>query len=649
MGRVTELVVLLLLSFFFFFAAAGGGDNGGEVAALMEVKYALDPEGRVLSSWTAWGNPCGGGFLGVGCDAAGKVSNISLQGKGLSGVLSPALAELRSLSGLFLHYNSLTGDIPSEISKLSSLSDLYINVNNFSGAIPPEFGDMASLQVLQLGYNQLSGSLPNQLGAAKGLAVLAAQSNRLTGAIPASLGDLPRLSRLDLSFNQLFGSIPGKLAQVSGLSVLDVRGNALSGNVPAGLKRLGDGFQYGNNSGLCGAGFGTLQACSSSSGGALPEPSQRGIPQSANIKPRCAGESCPAPARPPAIVAIVAAVVAAAVASLAAALALAGHCRRKQNQRQKPAVAVPPRPTSPAYGGWDPLADGRSGGGFSEEVSQSLRFNLEAVESATQYFSDVNLLGKSGFAATFKGLLRDGAVVAVKRINKSSCRSDEGEFLAGLKLLSSLRHDNLVPLRGFCCSRARGECFLVYDFIPNGSLAQYLDGPTTLDWPSRVGIIKGVARGIEFLHGSKGMVHQSLSAGKVLIDEQFRPRVAGAGVQRLLADDIVFSSLKASAAMGYLAPEYTTTGRFTEKGDVYAFGVLILQVLAGRREVEQLRLGGEACGLEGLIDKRLEGNYSKHDAAKLAAMAVVCTSDDPERRPCMADVLLELGGAVAGG
>ena len=147
--------------------------------------------------------------------------------------------------------------------------------------------------------------------------------------------------------------------------------------------------------------------------------------------------------------------------------------------------------------GWDPLSKGRSG--YSQEVLEGFLFNLEDVERATHCFSDVNLLGKSNFSSVYKGILRDGSVVAIKRIANTSCKSDETDFLKGLKILTSLKHENLARLRGFCCSKGRGECFLIYDFVPNGSLLQYLDvksgGGKVLDWSTRVSIIQGIANG----------------------------------------------------------------------------------------------------------------------------------------------------------
>lgn len=121
--------------------------DDGEVRALLELKAALDPTGRLLPSWAPGRDPCArGGFEGVACDGSGAVANVSLQGKGLAGTLSPAVAGLRALTGLYLHYNALRGGVPRELARLTRLTDVYLNVNNLSGPIPAEIGAMASLQ-----------------------------------------------------------------------------------------------------------------------------------------------------------------------------------------------------------------------------------------------------------------------------------------------------------------------------------------------------------------------------------------------------------------------------------------------------------------------------------------------------------------------
>ncbi|XP_062202918.1 brassinosteroid LRR receptor kinase BRL3-like isoform X2 [Phragmites australis] len=544
--------------------------------------------------------------------------------------------------------------------------------------------------VVQLCYNQLTGSIPTQLGNLSRLTVLALKSNRLNGAIPASLGDLPLLTRLDLSFNDLFGSIPVKLAQLHQLVALDVRNNSLTGSVPAELAaKLQAGFQYGNNSDLCGAGLPALRPCTPSD---LIDP-DRPQPFSAGIAPQvtpgdssdCGGHGRRSGSRcGPSTKALVAVVVI-AVALLAATAAGLFAFSWRRWRRQRIAGGSPPvsggrcstdaahaakvssarKSASSALASleysnaWDPLADGRGGAagfGFSQEVSQSLqRLSTEEVESATRYFSELNLLGKrkkaGGFAATYRGTLRDGTPVAVKRLGKTCCRQEEAEFLQGLKLLSELRHDNVVALRGFCCSRARGECFLVYDFVPNGSLSQFLDvddagaGGRVLEWSTRISIIKGIAKGIEYLHSTgpnkPPLVHQNISADKVLLDYTYRPLISGCGLHKLLVDDLVFSTLKASAAMGYLAPEYTTIGRFSEKSDVYTFGVIVLQILTGKRKTMQLPV--ESIDVEELIDGNLQGSYSTAHASKLAKIASVCTGENPDQRPTMAELLQELG------
>ncbi|XP_042481422.1 somatic embryogenesis receptor kinase 1-like [Macadamia integrifolia] len=674
MGGCASLFSLVLL---FAFASPQLVFGNVELGVLMEMKASLDPENRFLSSWNSEGDPCSGSFEGIACNDHGKVANISLQGKGLYGRVPPAVAGLKSLSGLYLHYNSLSGEIPKEISFLTELYDLYLNDNNLSGSIPPEIGDMASLQVLQLCSNQLTGSIPAQLGSLKKLSILSLQSNRLSGAIPVNLGELQNLTRLDLSFNRLSGLIPAKLADVPQLQVLDVRNNTLWGNVPPALKKLNGGFQYGNNSDLCGVAFPSLRTCTATDQlnserseplGAGPNgTSTKDIPESANFQMHCNQTNCSNPSKPSRVAVAVGVIVITVALIVTGLLTFSWYRRRKQKigsafdtsdsrlstdqAKDVYRKSVSPLISLEYSNGWDPLADGHNVSGFSQEVLQSFRFNLEEVESATQHFSEVNLLGKSNFSAIYKGILRDGSVVAIKSINKTSCKTEEGDFLKGLNILTSLRHENLVGLRGFCCSRDRGECFLIYEFVPNGNLLQYLDlkdgNDRVLAWSTRVSIIHGIAKGIEYLHSNKptkpALVHQNISADKVLIDQGFKPLLSDSGLHKLLADDIVFSVLKACAAMGYLAPEYTTTGRFTEKSDVYAFGVIVLQILSGRRMISQsMRAGAESCRFEEFMDKNLNGKFSEAEAAKITRIALDCTHESPNYRPNMEMVIQEL-------
>uniref|UniRef100_A0A7N0V1E6 Protein kinase domain-containing protein n=1 Tax=Kalanchoe fedtschenkoi TaxID=63787 RepID=A0A7N0V1E6_KALFE len=682
MALINSLLALFVaLTLLCFSTHAAEPVSSDELQALLDLKSALDPLNLYLSSWTGAGLLCDGSFEGVACHENGRVANISLQGKGLTGKLSPAIGRLTQLTGLYLHYNSLTGEVPREVSELDLLSDLYLNVNNFSGAIPAEIGTMAGLQVLQLCYNQFTGSIPAQFGALPKLSVLALQSNRLTGAIPASLGNLGSLMRLDLSFNHLFGSIPSKLADAPSLKVLDLRNNTLSGNVPPGLRKLNEWFLYENNLGLCGVGYAALEACPTAGVADRDRPEPYGvngaqIPQSANLHLPCNQTQCVAASRSRGSKAsVVIGLILFTLASSAIGVFTMVLYRRRKVMKLGDSVAavgssrasvdwpkeVRRKNGSPLISleysqGWDPLADYRSLGKFPHKVMQDFRFNLEEVESATQYFSEANLLSRNSFSAVYKGFLRDGSIVAIKRINKSSCKSDDGEFLKGLNVLTLLRHDNVVRLRGFCCSRGRGECFLIFDYVPNGSLSKFLDldegDDRILEWSTRVSIIRGIAKGIEYLHASElakpALVHQNISADKVLINNQFNPLLSSCGLHKLLTNDVVFSTLKASAAMGYLAPEYAATGRLTDKSDVYAFGVLILQIISGKRVVANLIQNGACPGqVTDFVDPNLRGRFFEHEAAKLAKIALICSHESPSERPSLTTIVEELGQSIS--
>lgn len=289
---------------------------------------------------------------------------------------------------------------------------------------------------------------------------------------------------------------------------------------------MNGGFRYANNFNLCGVGFSLLRACSSHDQAPnKPEsfkpnsnPSNpRNNSLSANVGIHCSQSPCLESSKKSSAIAFLIGVIAIVTGGAVIGLfVFAWYCRRKQRIGSTFEVSdgrinsieakdLSRRTVSPLISleysnGWDPFTKAQSGLEFSQEVFRGLRFNLEEVESSTQHFSEVNLLGKSNIAAVYRGILRDGSVVAIKSINKTSCKTEEVEFLRGLKILASLQHENLVRLRGFCCSRGRGECFLIYDFAKNGSLSQYLDvkddSRPVLDWPTRVSIINGIAKGL---------------------------------------------------------------------------------------------------------------------------------------------------------
>lgn len=281
------------------------------------------------------------------------------------------------------------------------------------------------------------------------------------------------------------------------------------------MNRLREGFQGANNPGLCGVGFSTLKACTAdknnyvsqidASNEYINSNPPTNFPKAANTKLHCNQTQCSRSTRFHHIV-IAASVVTITITFLAAGFfTFLIHRRQRQRIRNttdpSEAQLSPEQPKEFYRRSPSPLVNLEYyHNGLSHEYLNHFRFNVDEVESATHYFSEANLLGKSKFSAVYKGVLRDGSLVAIRTISETCCKTEEDEFVMGLSLLTSLRHDNIVRMRGFCCSRSRGECFLIYDFATKGKLSQYLDkedgtSDHVLEWSKRVSIIRGIANG----------------------------------------------------------------------------------------------------------------------------------------------------------
>lgn len=292
------------------------------------------------------------------------------------------------------------------------------------------------------------------------------------------------------------------------------------------LQRLNTGFQFENNKDLCGDTFPKLRACTPYDYMNINdiEPlesnkTRKNIPVTAVFHSPCNRTICSHSSRFRGV-AIVAGVSTGTVIFIAGGLVTIFIYRRqkqkigntpessdgisttdqtKEFHSYRAGPGASPLVSLEYSNGWDPFAGNGNGVGIPENGLNNFRFNLEEIESATQCFSEMNLLGKSSFSSVYRGVLRDGSIVAVRSINITSCKSEEDEFLKGLNLLTSLRHENLVKLRGFCFSMGKGECYLVYDFAARGNLSQYLDiedeSSRVLDWSKRVSIVNGIATG----------------------------------------------------------------------------------------------------------------------------------------------------------
>ncbi|KAJ7559059.1 hypothetical protein O6H91_04G068000 [Diphasiastrum complanatum] len=665
----------------------------GEIDVLLEMKTALDPEGGILTSWTIGKDPCGGSFLGVACNDKGHVANLSLQGSGLTGTIPVVVAELTDLTGLYLHYNKLQDQIPgSALARLKGLTEVYLNVNLLSGTIPSELASLSSLQVLQLCCNDFNGRIPEELSQLRQLKILALQHNHLTDDIPSSFGGLSSLTHLDLSFNVLSGSIPSSLGNLSYLKVFDVRNNNLSGSPPPELHSLNQAFFYSENSWLCGNDFAGLPACNSSelqnpeslTGSFSPDqnamPFLHGLPKTP--KKRDQPKSCLAVIK----VSVIAGVVAIAVGGiLAMSVSFVWSRRLKQkirganeNGRRKVCeergrkisggttldllsmtsnqskFCPNGKTNNPIYRALTPVH-----GTVASSSLRSFGYEFEELEVATNFFSKKCLLGGSNHGAIYKANLANGSTVIVKHINKTSFAAGEAEFQSALEILKQLSHENIATVRGICISGGGAHCYLVYDFVPYRTLHEHLYDETvsSLDWVTRVHIAYGVAKGLEYLHSKMEhpVLQHTIWTSNVLLDEHYNVILSDWGLTKIISNEVLFADIKMSAAMGYLAPEYALTGHLDEKTDIFAFGVVLLELLTGRKPVfvhEQSQLVTstrswvkvlfDSGHLHDVVDQTLRGKFSTAGAISLINLAFFCMSEVPGDRPVMTQVVQHL-------
>ncbi|XP_055802854.1 cysteine-rich receptor-like protein kinase 44 [Solanum dulcamara] len=291
-------------------------------------------------------------------------------------------------------------------------------------------------------------------------------------------------------------------------------------------------------------------------------------------------------------------------------------------------------------------------------IAESLQYDFAAISAATDHFSDANKLGQGGFGPVYKGKLPNGQEVAVKRLSIDSGQGDL-EFKNEVMLVARLQHRNLVRLRGFCFDRT--ERLLVYEFVPNASLDQFLFDPVKrrqLDWERRSKIIGGVARGILYLHEDSRLriIHRDLKASNVLLDAEMNPKISDFGMARLFTlDETQGSTTRIVGTYGYMAPEYAMHGQFSVKSDVFSFGVLLLEIVSGQKNtcfrngesVEDLLSYAWTNWLEGtatnLIDPMFRGSSGLvRDIMRYIHIALLCVQENIADRPNMAAVVLML-------
>lgn len=628
---------------------------------------------------------------------------VSLASNRITGEIPAGIGNLNELAILQLGNNSITGKIPPEIGMCKRLIWMDLTSNNLTGTIPSELANQAGLVIpgsvsgkqfafvrneggtncrgagglvefegirverlegfpmvhscpltriysgltvytfasngsmiyLDLSYNFLSGSIPENFGSMSYLQVLNLGHNRLNGKIPESFGGLKAIGVLDLSHNNLQGFIPGSLASLSFLSDFDVSNNNLTGSIPSGGQLTTfPASRYENNSNLCGV---PLPPCGASNHS-------------------IAFHTWEKKKQPIAVLGVTGLLFFLLfVVVLVLGVYRVRKIRKKEGLREKYIESLPTSGTS----SWK-LS------GFPEPLSINVatfekplrKLTFAHLLEATNGFSAESLIGSGGFGEVYKAKMKDGSVVAIKKLIHVTGQGDR-EFMAEMETIGKIKHRNLVPLLGYC--KVGEERLLVYEYMKWGSLEAVLherakggEG-SKLAWETRKKIAIGSARGLAFLHHSciPHIIHRDMKSSNILLDENFEARVSDFGMARLVnALDTHLTVSTLAGTPGYVPPEYYQSFRCTAKGDVYSYGVILLELLSGKRPIDSAEFGddnnlvgwskklyrerrvSEILDPDLIMQTSIEGELCQY-----LRIAFECLEERPYRRPTMIQLM----------
>lgn len=495
--------------------------------------------------------------------------------------------------------------------------NLELRDMSLSGTIPKSIEYCISLQNLDLGGNQLSGPIPKDICSwLPYLVTMDFSGNKLSGPIPADLQKCTYLNGLILSDNQLSGTIPYELSSFSRLKKFSVANNQLTGTIPQFFDHF-DEADFAGNSGLCG---GPLKKC-----GGLSKKN---------------------------LAIIIAAGVFGAAASLLLALGLWWWYHLRLNKRRKGGYGIGTQD-------WAERLRPHRLVQVSLFQKPLVKVKLADLMAATNNFSQENVIISTRTGTTYKALLPDGSALAIKRL--STCKLGEKQFRLEMNRLGQLRHPNLAPLLGFCV--VEDEKLLVYKYLSNGTLYSLLHGSGAgLDWPTRFRIGLGAARGLAWLHHGcqPPIIHQNICSNVILIDEDFDARIMDFGLAKLMTSDSHESSFVNGdlGELGYIAPEYPSTMVASLKGDVYGFGIVLLELVTGQKPLE---VSTAEEGFKGnvvdwvnhlsssgrnkdVIDKDLCGKGHDDEILQFLKVACNCVVSSPKDRRSMYQVYHSLKG-----
>ncbi|KAH6754833.1 hypothetical protein C2S52_023672 [Perilla frutescens var. hirtella] len=576
-------------------------------------------------------------------EGLGKLSNLHMlhaTNNRFNNSLPSSFGNLTSLNRLYLDGNNLLGNLPSTLGNCTNLLDFDLSFNNFSGVIPPEIMSLSSISIsFVLSNNHFEGEIPDEVGSLRNLVTLDMSNNRLSGRIPNTLAKCVILQKLYLQGNLLEGEISSGLSDLAGLQYLDLSRNTLSGPIPSFLGKLK--LEYLNLS------FNRLHGELPTVGIFLNKTSIfldgnaqlcGGIPE-LKLPPCPAVKSGRKKTLSTLLKILIPIVGVGGICLFLAALFI--YKKRK-----------PEKDVAPAFTG-----------------VQFLRLSYAVLLKATDGFSKNNLLGAGRFGSVYKGILDDGETfVAIKVLNlfvKGASKS----FMAECNALRGIRHRNLLKVLSVCESiDYQGNDFkaLVYEFKSNGSLEQWLhrssEGEETMI--QRLNIAVDIAQAIKYLHfgTDSTIIHGDLKPSNILLDHDMNACVGDFGLAKITSNIVSShessSSTRIRGTLGYVPPEYGMCNTVSTQGDVYSFGIVLLEMFTNKRPTDDLF--EDHSNLHNFVtsylpDRVLEivdplfrtefvgfKNEEMECVASILSIGVSCSKEIPKDRMSIVDVVNEL-------
>ncbi|KAM4073914.1 hypothetical protein ACJW30_10G054600 [Castanea mollissima] len=574
-------------------------------------------------------------------------------GNNLDGEIPLSITNCRSLKVLDLGFNRLNGSIPVGIGNMENLYVVRLGNNSIGGTIPKELGSIELLLILDLhnlhlvGHipddisncrflreldvsgNALEGEIPDTLYNITSLEVLDLHQNRLNGSIPLSLGNILKIQFLDLSNNSLSGPIPPSLGNLTNLTHLNVSYNKLSGTIPPSIQHFGP-YAFFNNPLLCGAPLDT--PCSTNGNGT----------SSTRRKTKELSNS------------VIVAIVAAAVIFAGVCVVYIMNIRASRRKKVDETMVVESTP----------LGSTESNVIIGKLVlfSKSLPSKYEDWEAGTKALLDKEcLIGGGSIGSVYRTNFEGGISIAVKKLETLGRIRSQDEFEQEIGRLGNLQHPNLVAFQGYYWSSTMQ--LVLSEFVTNGNLYDNLHGlnyegtssggsNNALFWSRRFYIALGTARALAYLHHDcrPPILHLNIKSTNILLDEKYEAKLSDYGLGKLLPILDNYGLTKFHTAVGYVAPELAQSLRLSEKCDVYSFGVILLELVTGRKPVESPRANEvvilceyvrellESGSASDCFDRSLRG-FAENELIQVMKLGLICTSEVPSRRPSMAEVV----------